>query len=721
MSRESAASEIEKRFQLLPLPDTGGFCPRCDGGLSIRSVRIGGWRMLLEGRCAVCGHDYLQDLPAGHGLVYPTTLDLHTGETIDAASATWFSDPLRALWEHPDQEPVRFRVAKRSSRNQGVLLNCLDPVYGHSVLKLLNAQRHVDEGLVLLIPGALESIVPDGVAEIWVVDEPPRRFRAWLSELERAIEEELERFAHCVLSPAFPHPHPSSYRIADFAPGIEPAPAGIPTVVLSLRDDRRWGRTERAQTRNIQALIARLRRRFPDLAVAAVGVGGQTRLSSGVDDRRSASPTIEEERAWLALLRGADLVIGVHGSNMLLPSGLAAATLELQPRYRIDHVFQATILAERDPLEALANHRVLYGNDKLSDVSPQRVADVAVSLLNGRERFTALMLGPASGRTEAAVPHIRSSSAAPPYVARLVRQSLVKARRGLFAAHYLRRRAQSRVYEARAGRYEVPAILTDNRGLRFELTRREEIADFLLHSGHFERCELDFVAAYLRSGDVGLDVGANIGAFAAAMGRAVAPAGRIHAFEPHAESFIRLERTLALNAIDTVVVNRLAVGAAVGETDLALYGPGFESWATTVPRKIAYSSGTIVPSETVRVTATSLDDYCAAEGIHHVDVLKIDVEGGEPSVLEGAERLLDQEAIDVVLVEVSDNTLPEGWTSHELVELLGRSGLHPHVLDRGTLTAFRPAGPVEFANVVAVAGRALDRAHEAALQSRTKT
>jgi hypothetical protein len=61
-------------------------------------VRITGW-LVAGRRLPVCGHSYLQDLPAGHGLVYPTTLDRQTGDVIDPGTVAGFSDPLRSYWE----------------------------------------------------------------------------------------------------------------------------------------------------------------------------------------------------------------------------------------------------------------------------------------------------------------------------------------------------------------------------------------------------------------------------------------------------------------------------------------------------------------------------------------------------------------------------------------------------------------------------------------------
>ena len=687
-------------FPLRPVPPEAGRCPRCHCALEVVRLHVAGWRSLLEGSCPRCGHRYVQDLPAGHGLVYPATLDLATGETLAPPGATWFSQPLLEYWERPDDGKVAIRVERRATSARAILLNCLDPVYGHSVLKLLNASRDRDDdaqaGLIALVPGALAALVPDDVAEVWRVDEPPARSRRYLLELAARVDEELDRFEAVALSLAYPHPHPSTYRLDEHTASIEARREGEPMVVLSLRDDRRWGRTVIEQSRRVRALSRRLRARFPEVAVVAVGVGGRGRLPANVLDLRRARPTPADERAWLARLKAADLVIGVHGSNMLLPSGLAAATIELLPRFRYEAMLQATLLAEDDPLAALAHHRFVPGNDRLSDISAEMVAKLATGMLAERERFAQLMLGPVSGRVAGPAAPLRSG---------LQPDQTAAVRAARVASHW---RALAR----------PPLVLADRRGLRFELESEQEKEQFLLHAGHFEGREIDFLASYLRPGDTVLDVGANIGAFTAALARAVAPDGAVHAFEPHAPSRRRLERTVELNALEGVTVSPLVVGNDRSPVELATYGPGYESWTTTVPRAIDIPGRTLVPTGATRLASTSLDLYCAEHGIERIAVLKIDVEGGEPAVLGGARGLLGRGAVDIVLVEVSDNTLPAGTRSSEVLAGLEESGFRTYVLEGSGLVPFRSTGRLEFANVIAASARA--RARLGRDQSRTK-
>jgi FkbM family methyltransferase len=669
-------------------------------------LRFPGWRLLLDGRCGGCGHRYLQDLPSGHGLVYPATLDITTGETFDQAGATWFSSWLRTGWEAPDGRPVALSVEVHEEREAVVLLNCLDPVYGHALLKLLNVERETareDAGCIVVVPSSLRPLVPEDVAEVWSVDERPGRFRGWLLDLEERWQRELGRFEQCELSPAYPHPHPSTYDLTALVGGIEPERPGTPSVVLSLRDDRLWGRDGRTQRRNLERVRELVTAAFPDAAFTAIGLGASTPLPDGVSDRRAERPDEADERRWLALLRGADLALGVHGSNMLLPSGLARATVELIGEERYGNIFQGTLLAERDPMVALGAHRVVYGDAELGDVAPERVAALVLSVLREGHRFERLMTGPAAGLGRKPVEPVAASPAPPAPPEPRPRPSPVRVLRRAAAA------AGDR-FSREPERPAPPAVLADRRGFRFELETADEIEQFTRHGGHFEADEIEAAARLVEPGMVAVDVGANIGAFTAALAAAVAPGGAVYAFEPLAASRRRLARTIELNGLAGVVVDERAVSNEGGSAELFEYGAGFESWATLGARQLEYE-GRVLEARGATVETTTLDMWARERRIERIDLLKVDVEGAEADVLRGAAGLLENGKVAAIVLEVSDNTLEAfGARAVDVIDRLEGHGLRTFVVREGRLRGFRIAGEYrELANVFALSREAQER------------
>jgi FkbM family methyltransferase len=697
---------------LWPQPDEGGICPRCERPLQHPTLRLSGWRFLLDGRCRGCEHRYLQDLPYGHGLIYPATLDLDTGETFQVGDGAWFAAALRPLWERPDTANTELEVQARAAASRVVLINCLDKVYGHMLLKLLNAGRQPadpDLSLVVLVPESLAHLVPAGVAESWILHAPTSRCSGWLMDLEPRLRKEIQRFDECLLSPAFPHPHPSTYNLDDFTGAVTPERSGEPSIVFSLRSDRRWGRDGRQQRANVARLRERILGEFPEAGFVALGAGEHGGLPESMEDRSATAPDADRERDWLALLRGADLVIGVHGSNLLLPSALARATVELLPRARYGNAFQATLLSTADPTTALIRHRVVYGDDDLSDVDPDRLAEIALSILSSRERTERMFSGPLAGQggAQPALPaggaEISTPQPAGAATWRDIRPS--RALRRWAASLATSRRAAA--LRRRAHEAELPAVISDERGLRFEMRTAEELERFAL-DGHVESDELRVLAAYASDGMMAIDVGANFGVVTATLAASVNPGGAVHSFEPLAAARARLERTIELNALGNVTVNQTAVTDRTGEVQLFDYGPGYESWATLVPREIETGTQTLRAAPPESIPSVTLDDYCQQGSIGRVDILKIDVEGAEERVLRGAARLLEDGRVDLVMVEVADTTLmPAGTRAHALLDLLERRGLWTYRLEGGRLRPFRVAGEqTTLANVFAASDTA---------------
>ncbi|MEJ7700936.1 MAG: hypothetical protein WKF71_15005 [Pyrinomonadaceae bacterium] len=174
-------------------------CPNCHSTLTAIDFLIAGMRNLANFQCPQCKSEFYGDLPAGQGLYTPILLDKKSGAAYDDYNVGWFSGWLVDSYKRRIDAPLGFEVRKFSEvKDKVVLLNCLDTLYGHSLLKLLNAQHYtdyqLDVSLIVLLPPFLEWLLPDGVAEAWVVDLPLRRGIEWNDWLANEIGERLESF-----------------------------------------------------------------------------------------------------------------------------------------------------------------------------------------------------------------------------------------------------------------------------------------------------------------------------------------------------------------------------------------------------------------------------------------------------------------------------------------------------------------------------------------------
>jgi FkbM family methyltransferase len=142
--------------------------------------------------------------------------------------------------------------------------------------------------------------------------------------------------------------------------------------------------------------------------------------------------------------------------------------------------------------------------------------------------------------------------------------------------------------------------------------------------------------------EVVLDVGANLGQSAEQFLRWF-PTARVICFEPVTTTFKELERRLGSHP--RVRLARLALGAAPGSGTFRLEGPpGMHTLASRPGPGEPEALHEPVEIDTV-------DRFCQREGLARIGLLKIDTEGHDLAVLEGAADLLAAARIEMVMVE----------------------------------------------------------------------
>ena len=148
----------------------------------------------------------------------------------------------------------------------------------------------------------------------------------------------------------------------------------------------------------------------------------------------------------------------------------------------------------------------------------------------------------------------------------------------------------------------------------------------------YEAPKVKALRAVLRPGDVFVDVGANKGDFSLLAARLMHDRGRVLCFEPEPANVGWIERSVARNRYESIEVLPIALADAEGTATLHL---GEKSGWHSLLR----TDGVAVTGS-IDVPTRRLDDVLAERGIERVDAVKIDVEGAEDRVLDGAERTL---------------------------------------------------------------------------------
>jgi FkbM family methyltransferase len=179
-------------------------------------------------------------------------------------------------------------------------------------------------------------------------------------------------------------------------------------------------------------------------------------------------------------------------------------------------------------------------------------------------------------------------------------------------------------------------------GVILALNPRDPVISGALLFRVYENAELRTYAQLLRPGMVVVDVGANIGLYSAIAAKRVGPSGRVIALEPDPETFGFLKRTIQYNGFHNVEPHQMAASAQAGTVKL------FRNPDNRGDSRL-YSDPML--KDSVDVTTVALDDLLAQEGIQHVDVIKIDVQGAEGLVLAGARETLRRSPGLVLMME----------------------------------------------------------------------
>jgi FkbM family methyltransferase len=170
----------------------------------------------------------------------------------------------------------------------------------------------------------------------------------------------------------------------------------------------------------------------------------------------------------------------------------------------------------------------------------------------------------------------------------------------------------------------------------------------------FDREGLALVSEFLRPGTVFVDVGANVGFYTLLGASLVGDGGHVYAFEPSPYAGDKLRTTVAANALSNVTIEAAALGEEAGTAQMHLPA----TMENYTPSMVAGEGVTGVDVPVFR-----LDDYLEARGVAGVDLMKLDVEGYEPNVLEGARRYAEAGKIRALYCEFNRTWLERNGSS----------------------------------------------------------
>lgn len=188
-----------------------------------------------------------------------------------------------------------------------------------------------------------------------------------------------------------------------------------------------------------------------------------------------------------------------------------------------------------------------------------------------------------------------------------------------------------------------------------------------IYTGLHEFPDMGFLLHFLRAEDLFVDIGANVGSYTILACSAIGARGV--AFEPVPSTYRRLVENMRLNHLEEKVkcINK-GVGAQQGTID-------FTSDNDTTNHALA--SGEQCDNK-VTVEVTQLDTALDGE---NPSLIKIDVEGYETPVLEGAQETLRKQTLNAVIMELNGSGGRYGFDESKILELMLGNGFRTYSYD----------------------------------------
>lgn len=208
-------------------------------------------------------------------------------------------------------------------------------------------------------------------------------------------------------------------------------------------------------------------------------------------------------------------------------------------------------------------------------------------------------------------------------------------------------------------------------GARFLLDTKEYLMKQIFVYDLYEKNTVKHLVRLIKPEFTFFDVGSNIGFYSLTFAKLM-PRGKVHCFEPNQLSFGRLIKNLEINNLENVILNN--VGLSDEEKDIESTYNLLNTGTASVYKKKTNNSFTEI------IHLTKLDSYCNQRNIDKIDLIKVDIEGGEYAFLKGGESIIKNSKKLIMVVEMmEENFVNAGYTSEEIFDYIINLGFKAYL------------------------------------------
>ncbi len=204
------------------------------------------------------------------------------------------------------------------------------------------------------------------------------------------------------------------------------------------------------------------------------------------------------------------------------------------------------------------------------------------------------------------------------------------------------------------------------------------VAPTMIFTHIWEPVETGICRQYIREGMTVIDVGAYIGYYSLLASKLVGSKGKVYTFEPFPESLLVLKKNIQINSCKNIQVIEKALTDKVGVASYYL-DHNSPSNNSTIQSLQPFKD-----RQEIRVPTTILDEFM---GNKRVDIVKMDIEGGERAALNGMTKVIKSNPNLVMLIEVYPRGIAmAGGDLKEYIEFL-ITRFHLYIVGKNGITS----------------------------------
>lgn len=199
---------------------------------------------------------------------------------------------------------------------------------------------------------------------------------------------------------------------------------------------------------------------------------------------------------------------------------------------------------------------------------------------------------------------------------------------------------------------------------------------YFLYKKVSENSEINFFKANIKKEDIVFDIGANIGFYSLLFSKLVGDKGRVFAFEPEKNNFLKLLKNTKNKS------NIHCINAAVSEKSGSITLYSSEFGLNVDFRTYSTQSNQIIS----QIDAWALDDFCEMNNISKIDWIKMDIQGYEYFALSGMKNTLNKFSNIKIFMEFWPYGINQsGITIHQFFRFFQSLGLNVYLFQNGKL------------------------------------